>query len=59
MLKMTIKDLIRLCNGDLDKMIIIETELDGQRGWSNVEINRQTENTVYIESERHGLFHDN
>lgn len=56
---MTIKDLIRLCDGNLDKMIIIETELDGQRGWSNVEINRQTVDTVYIESERHGLFHDN
>lgn len=52
---MTIKDLIRLCDNDLNKMIILE---DPNGGWCNVDINKQDKNTVYICQERQPIFHD-
>lgn len=53
---MRLIDLIKLCDFDLKKMIILE---DSNGGWCNVDIKRQDENTVYICEERRPLFHDN
>ena len=55
---MTVKDLIRLCGGDLDKMIILKTELNGEHGWTNIDWVKTDGPTVYIEMERNPLFHD-
>ena len=59
---MTIKDLIRLADGDLDKMILLGEVIPDkpdQVGWCNVDLLKQEESCIYLTQERRPLFHDN